>query len=186
MLENLIKATQDKFNKALDSLKMELSGVRTGRASPTLIENVKVPAYGSEMRLIDLASIAAPEARLLVVQPFDPSNASAIEKAIREAGLGLNPGSSEGNIIRVPMPSLTEETRKNYLKIVHDKAETSRVAVRNIRHMAMDEVDKVEKQKMISEDEKFRFKEQIQKEVEKVTVDLEELVKAKEQDLLEI
>lgn len=177
--------TQQKLNKALDNLKSELSTIRTGRANPSLIENVKVAVYGTQMRVLDLASITAPDARLLVVQPFDQNNTLEIEKAIRNASLGLNPA-TEGNIIRVPLPPLSEETRKSYLKLVNEKAEQGRIALRNIRREVIDEIERREKQKEISEDEKFRLKDQVQKEVAKVGVSLEELVKNKEKDLLNV
>lgn len=185
MLNNLAQETSQKLLKAIETLKSDLSSVRTGRANSALIENVKAEVYGTQMRLLDLATINAPDARLLVVQPFDQNNTSLIEKAIRNAGLGLNPA-TEGQIIRVPLPPLSEETRKSYLKIVHDKSENSRVAVRNIRREAMDEIDRAEKVKEISEDEKFRLRDQIQKEVDKVSSSLEELVSSKEKDLMQV
>jgi len=181
----LLSETKQRMQKALEHLREELAGVRTGRASPGLLETIKVEAYGSKMDLRDLASINAPEPRLLVVQVWDRSNLVAVEKAIRESDLAVNPV-TENNIIRVPIPPLSEDRRREMVKIVHDKTEASRVSIRQIRREILEEVDRAEKKKEISEDEKFRFHEQVQKVTDEVSNQIETLAKNKENEILQV
>ncbi|OGY21233.1 MAG: ribosome recycling factor [Candidatus Woykebacteria bacterium GWB1_45_5] len=183
--DKLISETKTRMQKALEHLREELSGVRTGRANPALLETVKVEVYGTRMDLRDLASINAPEPRLLVVQVWDQSNMVAIEKAIRESELSLNPV-TEGNLIRVPIPPLSEERRKEMVKIVHEKAEAARVSIRQIRREVIEEIDKAEKRKEIPEDDKFRFHEQVQKTTDEISRQVEDIVKVKEKELSEV
>jgi ribosome recycling factor len=183
--EKLLAETKERMNKAVAHLREELSGVRTGRANPAILEQIKVDAYGNKMDLRDLASINAPEPRLLVVQVWDQSNAAAAEKAIRESGQGLNPV-SEGNLIRVSIPPLTEERRKEMTKLVHDRAEGARVAIRQIRRETMEQVEKAEKSKQMSEDDKKRLEERVQKATEEENHQIETLTKAKESEILQI
>ena len=181
----MLSETKQRMQKALEHLREELAGVRTGRASPGLLETIKVEAYGSKMDLRDLASINAPEPRLLVVQVWDRSNLVAVEKAIRESDLAVNPV-TENNIIRVPIPPLSEDRRREMVKIVHDKTEASRVSIRQIRREILEEVDRAEKKKEISEDEKFRFHEQVQKVTDEVSNQIETLAKNKENEILQV
>lgn len=181
----MLKETKERMQKALEHLHGEIAGVRTGRANPSLLEEIKVDAYGTKMNLRDLASINAPEPRLLVVQIWDSNNLSLVEKAIRDAGLGLNPA-TEGNLIRVAIPSLNEERRKEMIKLVNERTEGARVAIRQIRREVMEEIDKLEKAKKISEDDRFRKDEEIQKITEDFSHQLETIAKGKENEILQI
>src|SRR3990170_8801400 len=160
--DQLVDATKSRMQKTLDHLREELAGVRTGRASPSLLETIKVDAYGTKMNLRDLASINAPEPRLLLVQVWDQGNVAAVEKAIRDSDLALNPA-VENNIIRVPIPPLSEERRREMSKIVGEKLEASRVNIRQTRRDAVEAIEAAEKRKEVSEDEKFRASEKVQK-----------------------
>jgi len=184
-LDKLLSETKQRMQKALEHLREELAGVRTGRANPALLEGVKVDAYGAKMDLRDLASINTPEPRLLVIQVWDAGNVPAIEKAIRESGIGLNPV-TENNLIRVPIPPLSEERRREMIKLVGEKSENARVSVRQIRREVLEEIDKAEKKKKISEDDKFRFHEQVQKITDEFSNQVDTTVKAKEKELLEV
>ncbi len=150
------------MDKVLSDLQHEMAGVRTGRASMGLLDNVRAEAYGTPMPLNQLATLHVPDATLITVQPFDVSQIGAIEKAIRGADLGLNP-SNDGKLIRVPIPSLTEERRKDLVKKVHHIAEDHRVALRNVRRDSNEHVKKLLKDKLISEDEERRALEETQK-----------------------
>src|SRR3989344_4725601 len=173
------------MQKSLDHLREELSGVRTGRASPSLLETIKVDVYGTKMDLRDLASINAPEPRLLVVQVWDQANIAAIERAIRGSDLALNPV-TENNIIRVPIPPLSEERRREMSKIVSEKLEASRVNIRQTRRDAVEAIEAAEKRKEVSEDEKFRTSEKVQKITEEFTGKVDNLAKRKESEILQI
>lgn len=184
-MEQLISQTKEKMNKAIDHLNQELTSVRTGRANPALIEQLKVDAYGSPMVLRDIASINSPEPRLLVVQPWDKANSVAIIKAIREAGQSLNPV-EESDVIRVPIPQLNEERRKELIKLVREKAESSKVVARSARREAMDRLEKDEKAGKISKDDKHRFSEQVQKVTTEVSAKIDDILKSKESDLTQL
>lgn len=184
-MEQLISQTKEKMNKAIEHLKQELSSVRTGRANPALIEQIKVDAYGSPMVLRDLASINSPEPRLLVVQPWDKANSDAIIKSIREAGQGLNPV-EESDVIRVPIPALNEERRKELIKLVRDKTESSKVAIRSARRESMDRLEADEKSGKISKDDKHRYSEQVQKVTTEVSAQIDDILKSKESDLTQL
>lgn len=183
--DQLINDAKDRMEKALAHLKEELSSVRTGRASPALLETLKVEAYGTKMDLRDLASINSPEPRLLVLQVWDNANVQAVERAIRESDLALN-SATENNIIRVPIPPLSEERRREMTRIVGDKSEGARVSARQIRREAIDSINKAEKRKEISEDEKFRASEKVQKAIEEITSQIDNLAKAKMREILQI
>ncbi len=178
----LVKQAKAGMDKAMENARREFSAIRTGKATTALLDLVKVDAYGNLMPLNQVASVAAPEARLLVVTPWDKGNAPAIEKAIRDSDLGLNPA-SQGGVIRVPIPALNEERRRDLVKVVHKLAEESRVAVRHHRHEALQGIKKIEH---VSEDEKKHA----EKDVQKVTDDhirhLDEMVKAKEAEIMEV
>ena len=183
--DQLINDAKDRMEKALAHLKEELVSVRTGRASSALLETLKVEAYGTKMDLRDLASINSPEPRLLILQVWDNANVQAVERAIRESDLALN-STTENNIIRVPIPPLSEERRREMTKIVGDKSEGARVSVRQIRREAIDSINKAEKRKEISEDEKFRASERVQKATEEITSQIDNLAKAKMREILQI
>lgn len=184
-LDELLTETKQRMQKALEHLREELAGVRTGRANPALLEGVKVEAYGTKMDLRDLASINAPEPRLLVVQVWDLGNVPAVERAIRASDLALNPA-TEGNTLRVPIPPLSEERRREMTRLVSEKTEEARVRIRQIRREGIEEIDRAEKRKAISEDDKFRFHEQVQKITDEFSSQIESLAKAKEKELLEV
>jgi ribosome recycling factor len=173
-----------KMGKALEVLSNELKAVRTGRASPALIENVKVDYYGAPTPLKSLANIAAPEPQLLVVKPFDPGSLAEIVKAIQKADIGLNP-QNDGKVLRVAVPPLSGERRKQLAQQVKEAGEAQRVAVRNVRRDANKRIDDEEKAKKISEDEKFRLKDEIQKMTEKHEKQIDELLAKKSKEILE-
>ncbi len=176
---------KSRMDKVLSDLQHEMAGVRTGRASMGLLDNVRAEAYGTPMPLNQLATLHVPDATMITVQPFDVSQIGAIEKAIRGADLGLNP-SNDGKIIRVPIPSLTEERRKDLVKKVHHIAEDHRVALRNVRRDSNEHVKKLLKDKLISEDEERRALEDTQKLTDNYIQRLDQAVKTKEKEVLEI
>ena len=169
----------------LSDLQHEMAGVRTGRASVSLLDNVRAEAYGTPMPLNQLATLHVPDATMITVQPFDVSQIGTIEKAIRGADLGLNP-SNDGKMIRVPIPSLTEERRKDLVKKVHHIAEDHRVALRNVRRDSNEHIKKLLKDKLISEDEERRALDEIQKLTDNYIQRLDQAVKTKEKEVLEI
>src|SRR5712664_3351941 len=161
-LKSLYAETGKRMNVALEHVKHELAGVRTGRASVTILDSVHVDAYGSRMPLNQLAGLSVPEPAMIVAQPFDPSQLGAIEKAIRASDLGLNP-SNDGKVVRIPIPALTEERRRQLAKKVHEIAEQGRTAVRLERRQANEVLKKLLKDKQISEDDEKRSLEEVQK-----------------------
>jgi ribosome recycling factor len=173
------------MDKVLSGLQHDMASVRTGRASMGLLDNVRAEAYGTPMPLNQLATLHVPDATMITVQPFDISQIGAIEKAILAADLGLNP-SNDGKIIRVPIPSLTEERRKELVKKVHHIAEDHRVALRNIRRDSNEHIKKLLKDKLISEDEDRRAHDEIQKLTDGYIARLDQAVKTKEKEVLEI
>jgi len=174
-----------RMDSAVEDARKKLGTVRTGRASVSLLDNVTVEYYGSEMPLNQIATIHAPESTMLTVQPFDPSQLATIEKAIRASDLGLNPA-NDGKIIRVPVPPLTEERRKQMAKVVHDIAEEHRTAVRNVRRDANDHLKKMLKDKTISEDEEKGALDQIQKLTDQHTTKITELAGHKEKEIMTV
>jgi ribosome recycling factor len=176
---------KSRMDKVLSDLQHEMASVRTGRASVSLLDNVRAEAYGTPMPLNQLATLHVPDASMITVQPFDVSQIGAIEKAIRGADLGLNPA-NDGKIIRVPIPMLTEERRKDLVKKVHHIAEDHRVALRNVRRDSNEHVKKLLKDKLISEDEERRALEETQKLTDNYIQRLDQAVKAKEKEVLEI
>jgi ribosome recycling factor len=176
---------RSRMDKVLSDLQHEMAGVRTGRASMGLLDNVRAEAYGTPMPLNQLATLHVPDATMITVQPFDVSQIGAIEKAIRGADLGLNP-SNDGKIIRVPIPSLTEERRKDLVKKVHHIAEDHRVALRNVRRDSNEHIKKLLKDKLISEDEERRALDETQKLTDNYIQKLDQAVKTKEKEVLEI
>jgi ribosome recycling factor len=181
-IPELTKHAREAMHKAIESTKRELGGIRSGKASPTLLDVVRVDAYGSAMPLNQVAMVSAPEPRLLTVQPFDKGLTQAIEKAIRDSGLGLNPA-SQGNVIRVPLPMLSEERRRELVKVVHKLAEEGRIAVRHARTDCLSKVKKLEK---ISEDDKARAEKDIQKLTDEHIKQIDGLIVSKEAEIMEV
>jgi ribosome recycling factor len=168
---------------AVDALKHDLSGLRTGRANTALLEPITVEVYGSHMPLTQVATISAPEPRLLSVQVWDKSNIGPVEKAIRSAGLGLNP-INDGNTLRLPIPDLTEERRKELAKLAHQYAEKARVAIRNVRRDGMDALKVDENKKEISEDDRKRSETDVQKLTDDIIKQADEVMAQKEKEIL--
>lgn len=174
-----------KIEAALEHFQGELAGIRAGRANPALVENIPVEAYGSRMKLMEVGTIAAPQPTLLTIQVWDISLVNSVIKAIQEANLGLNPA-SDGQLVRLPLPPLTEERREEFIKLVHQKIEQTRVEIRQIRQEGRNEWMKNKDSGEISEDEFFRREKLLQELVDKSIEQIEEMGKAKEQELLEI
>ena len=172
-----------RMHGALDVLKHDLAGLRTGRASTALLDPIQVEVYGATMPISQVATVSVPEARLLSVQVWDRSNISAVEKAIRNAGLGINP-IVDGQLIRLPIPDLTEERRKELAKLAGQYAEKARVAVRNVRRDGMDALKTDEKKHEISEDEHKRMSAEVQKLTDNVIAEIDAAAQAKEQEIL--
>ena len=174
---------QRRMTGALDALKHDLGGLRTGRASTALLDPIQVEVYGATMPISQIATISAPEPRLLSVQVWDKGNVNAVEKAIRNAGLGINP-ISDGQMIRLPIPDLTEERRKELAKLAGQYAEKARIAVRNVRRDGMDHLKVDEKKHEISEDERKRLETEVQKMTDTTIADIDSTAHAKEQEIL--
>lgn len=183
-MSSLQKAKQ-RMEGALESLRREFAGVRTGKASPALLDTVRVEAYGSKVPLNQVGTVAAPEPRMLTVQPWDRSLMKDIERALRESDLGLNP-SNDGQIIRIPIPALTEERRREYVRMLHKLAEEGRVAVRQARKDANDEVKHRQKDESLSEDDVRREQGEVQKLTDQYIARIEDMVKHKEAEVMEV
>ncbi|HET9151762.1 MAG TPA: ribosome recycling factor [Gemmatimonadales bacterium] len=181
-IPELVKQARELMAKAVDATRRELQGIRSGKASPQLLDVVRVEAYGSSMPLNQVAMVSAPEPRMLAVQPFDKGLAQAIEKAIRDAGLGLNPA-SQGTLIRVPLPALSEERRKELVKVVRKLSEEGKVAVRHARTETITRVKKVEH---VSDDDKSRAEKDLQKVTDEHIRHIDELVSVKEAEIMEV
>jgi ribosome recycling factor len=184
-VDSALKDASHKMEQAVGHLKDELSGIRTGRASPAVLNRVTVEYYGTPVPLNQLASTSVPEPRLLQVQPFDRTAIGAIEKAIQSSDLGITP-SNDGNVIRLAFPPLTEERRRDLVKQVHARAEEGRVAVRNVRRHAKDELEKLERAGSISEDDLVRAEKELQKETDRHVTEIDEIQRHKEQELMEV
>ena len=178
----IVKQAKAGMDKAMENARKEFSSIRTGKATTALLDIIRVEAYGNQMPLNQVASVAAPEARLLVVTPWDKNLSQPIEKAIRDSDLGLNPA-SQGGVIRVPIPALNEERRRDLVKVVHKLAEEGRVAVRHYRQEGIQGVKKLEH---ISEDEKKHAEKDIQKVTDDHIKHIDEMVKAKEAEIMEV
>ncbi len=185
-MSSTILTTVDKKMKAVsEGLRQELATIRTGRASPALIEHLKVDYAGVPTPLNQIAGISAPEARLLMIQPWDPGSLRSIEQALLKSDLGLNP-INDGRLIRLNIPALNVERRQDLTKIVHKRLEERRVAVRNLRRDALEEIKKAEKSKVISQDESRRSQEQLQKMTDSYIVVAEKIAQEKEKDLMSV
>jgi ribosome recycling factor len=185
MLAELKKDAETRMHKSIDSLRAELTKVRTGRAHPSLLEQVKVDYYGTETPLNRVANVTASDARTLTVAPWEKKMTATIEKAILNANLGLNPVSA-GEVIRVPMPALTEERRRDLIKLVKHEAESAKVAIRNVRRDILGDIKELLKEKDITEDEERHSQEEIQKLTDKYIAEIDKVLAAKEKDMMEI
>jgi len=183
-IKEILHNTDDKMKKAVESVNREFSEVRTGRASPNLVEGLHIDYYGTPTLLKQLASISVPDAHLIVIQPWDVAAIGEIEKAILKSNLGVNP-SNDGKLIRLSIPPLSKERRQELVKVVHKMTEEGRVSLRTIRREAKEAVEKLEKDKLIPEDDKFRGIDELQKLVDKYITKVDELLKSKEKETLE-
>jgi len=185
MATDILQGIEEKMQTSVGGLEKELATIRTGHATPALIEHIKVEYVGVPTPLNQIAGISAPEARLLVIQPWDKSSIRNIEKAILKSDLGLNP-SSDGNVIRISIPQLSEERRQELIKVVRKRIEERKIAVRNLRHEAMNELKNLEKDKEISQDEHKRALNQLQKLTDCFIADIEGIGRNKEVELTEV
>ena len=181
-IPQIIKDSRAAMDKAIENSKREFASIRSGKAAPTMLDTVRVEVYGQTMALNQVASVSAPEPRLLIVTPYDKGQAKVIEKAIRESDLGLEP-SNQGGTIRVPLPALNEQRRKELVKVTHKYAEDARVAVRHARTEARDRLKKIDG---VSEDEKKHAEKDIQKQHDDYIAKIEALLKAKEAEIMEV
>ena len=180
-----LKTYEERMEKTIDVLKKDFSGLRTGRASVSLLDPVSVEAYGGKVPLNQVSNISVPEARLITVQVWDETLVSSVENSIRNSELGLNP-MSEGNLIRIPIPELSEERRKEIVKIASKYTEDSKIAIRNIRRDAMEKIKSSEKNKEISEDESFQYSDDVQNITDKLVEKIDLLFSEKEKDILKV
>lgn len=185
MIDDILKDAKQRMGKSAEALEHELSRLRTGRAHPSLLEHVKVDYYGAETPLNQVANINTEDARTLTVTPWEQGMVGAVEKAIINSDLGLNPNSA-GTVIRVPVPPMTEERRRDMVKVVKGEAENARVAVRNIRRDANSDLKELEKEKEISKDELHKAEEQVQKLTDAAIADIDQILQKKEAELMEV
>jgi ribosome recycling factor len=185
LVDIMLEETREKMARAIEHVKHEFASVRTGRASASLVENLTVEYYGTEAPLKQLAGFSVPESRLLVISPYDKGSLGAIEKAIGNANLGLNP-SNDGNVIRLNFPALTEERRRDFVKLVKQKAEDGKVAVRGVRRHARQEIDTLEKDHGLPKDEVERLEKVLDKMTHDEVATIDGLLAHKEQELLEV
>jgi ribosome recycling factor len=185
VIDTILQEAETKMSKSVDHLEHELATIRTGRANPALIDRVMVPYYGTPTPLNQLAQIIAPEARLLVVQVYDRGQMGAVEKAIRDSGVGLNPA-NDGQVIRVPIPPLTEDRRKEYVRMVKQRGEDARVAVRNIRRDELQRIQQGERAGEVPEDQAKRAGERLQKITDSHVGRIEAIANRKEAEVMEV
>lgn len=184
-MKQILNELERKMKKTIESYENELSGVRAGRANPQVLDKLTVDYYGTETPIKQVASISVPEARLLVIQPWDISLIKPIEKVLLKSDLGITP-SNDGKVIRLPFPALTEDRRKELVKVVKGYSENAKVSIRNLRREGLEKLKKMLKDKEISEDELAQAEENVQKVVDKFTKEIEEITKKKEKELMEI
>lgn len=184
-LDDILLDSDDKMSKALEFLQQELAGLRTGKASPSLVDHIAVDYYGTATRLREIAGISTPEPRLIVINPYDPSALPAIEKAILAANVGVTP-MSDGRLIRIPIPELTEERRRDLTKVARRQAEEQRVAVRNVRRDANEAIKNLQKNSKITEDERDSGLEEIQKYTDDYVKKIDVLLASKEKDIMQV
>ena len=183
--EEFLSDARERMNKSVEACRHELATVRTGRASPHLLDRISVDYYGVETPIKQLAQVAASDARLLTLTPFDKNSISAIEKAILESDVGLTPN-NDGNVIRLQIPELNEERRREMVKVVHGVGEEGKVAVRNIRRDVMHDLRELKKEGEVGEDDERRAEAELQKRTDDATKDIDVLLKAKEEEILEV
>ncbi len=181
-VKEILSDVETKMKKTIEAVHREFNTVRTGRASPALVEGLKIEYYGEEVPIRQIAGISTPDARLIVIQPWDPTALAGIEKAILKSDIGITPN-NDGKLIRLSVPPLTQERREELIKLVKKMAEDGKISLRTARHSANDAIDKLEKDKKISEDEKFNGHKDTQKFIEKHTEEIEKLLKAKEEEI---
>jgi ribosome recycling factor len=184
MVNEVLESVKNQMIKALEYCQQQISKVRTGRASASLVENVKVDYYGAQTALSQMANISVPDARTIVIQPWDRGTLKEIEKGIQYADLGFNP-SNDGSVIRIPVPPLTEERRKEFVKMCKKYAEEGKVAIRNIRRDQMEVLKKSEKDKKVTEDERKKGEDEIQKQTDKFIKEVDVFLAKKEKELME-
>jgi len=180
-----LEEAEEKMKKTVEATRREFNGIRTGRATPALLDRITVDVYGTQLPLNQGATISVPEARLLMISPWDKGTIPAIERSIMKSDLGLNP-SSDGNVIRLAIPQLTEERRRDLTRVVHRKAEEGKIAIRNVRREANEELKKLRKASDISEDDEKRAEERVQKLTDKYISEIERIQENKEQEVLEV
>ncbi|HWK89111.1 MAG TPA: ribosome recycling factor [Longimicrobium sp.] len=185
MSSSSLQKARQRMEGAIEALRREFAGVRTGKASPALLDTIRVSAYGSMVPLNQVGTVAAPEPRMLTVQPWDRGLIKDVERALRESDLGLNP-SNDGALIRIPIPPLTEERRKEYVRLLHKQAEEARVAVRHVRKEANDEAKHRQKDEGLSEDDVRREQAEVQKLTDQFIARVDELLKHKEAEVMEV
>jgi ribosome recycling factor len=184
-VDAVMQDCRDKMAKAVEYARGELAAIRTGRAAPALVENLRIDYYGAEVRLRELAGIQVPEAKLMVITPYDKGSLKAIEKAIQNSDLGVNPN-NDGSVIRLTFPPLTEERRKAMVKVAHTKAEDGRVAIRNLRRAARKELEAFEKDGDISTDELDRAEKDLERVTHDFVADVDRMLHHKEEELLAV
>jgi len=185
MVNKLLADAEERMKKALEAVRRELSGIRTGKATPQLLDTVRVEAYGQQVSLKEVGQVSAPEPRLLVIQPWDKSSISAIEKAIMKSELGLTP-SNDGTVIRITLPQLTEERRRDLVKVVHRRVEDGRVAVRNVRREAHDDLRDLRKENMATEDDLKQGEQRLQRLTDNYVGEADRVGQRKEAEVLEV
>jgi len=185
MINDVLREAEGRMRRAVEALREDLMGLRTGRASPALLDRVRVDYYGTPTPLNQLATISAPEPRLLVVRPWDASAIGAIEKSILKSDLGLTP-SNDGKVIRLPIPQLTEERRRELARVVSHRVEEGHVALRNIRRDSLKDLQDLEKEKLISEDDFFRGKDRLQELTDKYIKEMDDLGQQKQAEIMEV
>lgn len=184
-IKSILNEMDSRMKKSVELVRSEFSSVRTGKASPALVENIQVPYYGTPTRLRDMAGISTPDPKLILIQPWDPTAIGDIEKAIQQTELGITP-SNDGKVLRLPIPELSEERRIELAKHIKKMAEDGRVALRNIRRDAIELVRKMEKDKKITEDERYKNEKTIQDKTENFIKQIDELVKHKEKEIMAV
>jgi len=184
MIEDVVRETEERMSKAVKVLRDDLATIRTGRASPALVERLRVEHYGTSMPLNQMAAISVPEPRLLVIRPWDPQALPSIEKAILKSDLGLTPA-NDGKLIRLAIPRLTEERRRELIKVVGRRVEEAKVAVRNCRRDALRDIKELEKEKLISEDDYYRSKDNIQDLTDRFIEEIDDIRQKKETEIME-
>jgi ribosome recycling factor len=184
-LDKLLRETKERMSKSVDFVRDEFATIRTGKASPSLVENIAVEYYGAKSRLREVANISTPEPRLIVIHPWDPQVAGAVVRAIEQSDLGITP-ISDGKVVRIPIPELSEERRRDLTKLVKKMAEDGKVAIRNIRRSTNDEIKHLRKEGTLPEDDSFREEHEVQKLTDEHIEKIDELLKHKEKDIMEV